>query len=84
MASFVWKSDNGRYGHGEYLYVGKWRMGWAGYNLSRRKSDPDTTAYRATSSMPGLVEMLGTYATVAEAKARVEAVAKKWLEGLNG
>lgn len=77
-----WVDDKARFGHGENFYMGRYKVGHAGYNLSRTKSDPDTTTYRATSYMPGIKDQLGTFATMTEAKQRVEDVAAQWYRGL--
>jgi hypothetical protein len=67
---------------GERLYVGKYPVAHVGYNPHRSKSDGPETAYKATSDMPGIKPVLGTYETIEQAKAKAESVATYWMEGL--
>jgi hypothetical protein len=59
-----------RYGEEHFATVGKIRIGSVFYNSSRPPGSP--LRYRATSTIPGIKEILADYESVEEAKARVE------------
>lgn len=72
-----WKVAEGRHASGRDLFLGKIRVGWAGYSATGSKTDPDK--YAASSTLPGLKPISGRFMTQEEAERRVEAYVRSWI-----
>lgn len=72
-----WKVAEGGHAGGRDLYLGKIRVGWAGYSATSSKGDP--AKYAASSLLPGLKPISGRFMTQEEAEARVEAFVRTWV-----
>lgn len=63
----------------DVLFLGKWRVG--GVYYSGMVSKGDLNKYKAYCTLPGIKEVIGHYATVEEAKSRLERAVKHWIKG---
>jgi hypothetical protein len=75
-----WVKQTRQHQNGEDYVLGKVTVGSASYNALRSREDP--LAYRAFIILPGIQLKAGTadFATIEEAKARVEAAVSTWFK----
>lgn len=78
---FQWEPNTGRFSHGEWLRVGRVIVGSAGYYAYASKGDPVT--YVCNILLPGIKAAPDKYATLDEAKARLEKQVRTWLAWLS-
>lgn len=69
----------GRYSQGRDAFLGKWRVGWFGYDGTHSRGDPKK--YKATCALPGMKDHLGNFETEEEAKAQLIKAVDVWLKG---
>lgn len=79
MIKIDYLESPGRFAQGDDAYLGKWRIGWVGWDASGRRDDPKK--YKVTCALPGIKDYLGNFATPVEARARLEAATVAWIEG---
>lgn len=79
MSTLQWKKTPGRYAYGDDLYLGRWKVGSAGYDGTQSKGSPEK--YFAQSRLPGLKAHLGNFDTLEGAKTKVEYATQMWIEG---
>lgn len=73
-----WERRTGKYQTGENYRVGKIIVGYAAYYDFRSKGDPIT--YVCHCDLPGIKQAETKYATIEEAKARLERMVRAWFE----
>lgn len=71
-----WEKQTGKYASGEQLRIGKVIVGSAGYDPIGPKSDPNK--YNCHCLLPGIKQAAERYATLEEAKARLERMVNTW------
>lgn len=71
-----WKPSKAKYAGGSDAYLGRIRVGWAGYSATGSKSDVEK--YAGSVSLPG-VRVEGKFMTEDDAKRGVEEVAAIWV-----
>ena len=76
----VWKRDTHQYASGESLFVGRIKVGWAGYDGNRSRND--TKKYKARIDLPSikLADETVYHETAEDAKARVERALDTWIK----
>ena len=77
----TWVKQSGRYTNGENLYLGRWNVGSVFYDAFVAKGD--NRNHKVTCNLSGIKDVLGNYADVNEAKARLETVVDMWLGKIN-
>lgn len=78
MPSVTWKESKGKFASGETAFLGRWIVGgycWGSF----RDKDGNDLPYKATSCLPGLKPILGTYKDQEGARRRVEIATEYWL-----
>ena len=77
-----WKPTTAQYTTGKDAYLGRIRVGWAGYSSMRSKGDPEK--YAGSILLPG-VKVDGKFMTEEDAMKRVAEVVALWVRasGLN-
>ena len=71
-----WEPQTGRHQMGEWLRVGKVIVGSAEYNGTGSRDDPNK--YTCHCLLPGIKQATDKYATLDEAKARLERMVNAW------
>jgi hypothetical protein len=71
-----WKKSTAKYTGGMDAYMGRVRVGWAGWSATGSKID--VSKYAASVLLPG-VKIEGKFMTEDEAKAKVEKVVAFWV-----
>lgn len=69
----------GQYSTGHDAFLGKWRVGWVGWDSLSNRDDP--RKYKATCSLSGIKATLGNYETEEAARAQLEKAVEVWLKG---
>lgn len=69
----------GRFSLGRDAFLGKWRVGWFGYDGSHPKGDPKK--YKSTCYLPGIKAHLGNFETEEEAREQLAKAVDAWLKG---
>lgn len=72
----TWKPSKAKYMSGNDAYLGKIRVGWAGYTATGSKSDVEK--YAGSVMLPG-VKVEGKFMTDEDAQRRVEEVVGVWV-----
>jgi hypothetical protein len=72
---FKWEQQTGKYQRGEWLRVGKVVVGSAGYYHGSRD---DPNKYGCNCLLPDIKQATERYATLEEAKARLERQVRAW------
>lgn len=71
-----WEKQTAKYASGENYRVGKVVVGSAGYSATVSKSEPNK--YECHCLLPGIKQAGEKYATLDEAKARLERMVSTW------
>lgn len=71
-----WKPSKAKYMSGNDAYLGKIRVGWAGYSATGSKNDAEK--YAGSVLLPG-VKVEGKFMTDEDAQRRVEQVVSEWV-----
>jgi hypothetical protein len=74
----TWERQTGRFESGENYRVGKVVVASAGYDGMASKDEPNR--YLARYALPGIKQPQERFATISEAKARVERGVAAWFE----
>ena len=77
----TWVRQTGRFQNGENLFLGRWKAGSVYYDGFVTKGD--NRVHKVTCNLSGIKDVLGNYADVNEAKARLEKVVDMWLGKIN-
>ena len=78
ISNLRWKKNTGKYAVGEFLYLGRWKVGGSHYDALRSKAAHDK--WQAITRLPGLKRCIGHFANEEEAKDAVEQAVKFWLK----
>lgn len=79
MLKLEYLESPGRYSQGNDAFLGKWRVGWVGWDSMLSRDDPNK--YKATCNLSGIREVLGYFETEEEAKARLLKAVEAWVSG---
>lgn len=71
-----WEQQTGRHQAGEWARVGRVIVGSAGYSGLGSKDDPNK--YVCSCELPGIKQPAERYATIGEAKSRLERMVRAW------
>jgi len=74
-----WEKYVKQYSSGEYLFLGKWKVGSIQYDSFRSKDDP--LKYIANCRLPGIKDDLGHFEDEDKAKSIVEFAVDHWIKG---
>lgn len=69
--------DGSRHGGaGHHAFLGKWRVGWVGWD----RLHPNDPPYGASCRLPGIKDRLGRFNTEEEARAKLVKAVEHWLK----